>query len=38
MKRQLLMLTLSGLLSLPALAQMSPAQTNLDPAAARKEG
>lgn len=37
MKRQLLMLTLSGLLSLPALAQMSPAQTNLDPAAARKE-
>ena len=37
MKRQLLMLALSGLLSLPALAQMSPAQTNLDPAAARKE-
>lgn len=37
MKKLLTLLALSGAVALPALAQMSPAQTNLDPNAARKE-
>ena len=37
MKRLLTLLALSGAVALPALAQMTPAQTNLDPSAARME-
>lgn len=37
MKKLLALIALSGAVALPALAQMTPAQTNLDPAAAREE-
>ena len=37
MKKLLTLLALSGAMALPAMAQMSPAQTNLDQSAARME-
>ena len=37
MKKLLALIALSGAVALPAMAQMTPAQTNLDPAAAREE-
>ena len=37
MKKLLALIALSGAVALPAMAQMTPAQTNLDPAAARQE-
>ena len=37
MKRLFALLALSGAVALPAMAQMSPAQTNLDQSAARME-
>ena len=37
MKHPIALIALAGMLALPALAQMSPAQTNLDPKAAAME-
>ena len=37
MKKLLALIALSGAVALPAMAQMTPAQTNLDPKAAREE-